>query len=130
MVRAGLTLERLTLAGAELDDGFDQATVSALARRFDVKVASLCSHVKNSRELKTRTAPLALEELAHRAADARPGTPPRTPWRPSRMSTAITPGSTLVTTPPPASGSIPRRRQPAPGCGTHRCRGRSCAATT
>ncbi|MFF3516684.1 TetR/AcrR family transcriptional regulator [Streptomyces sp. NPDC002573] len=73
MVRAGLTLERLTLAGAELDDGFDQATVSALARRFDVEVASLYSHVKNSRELKTRTAPLALEELADRAADALAG---------------------------------------------------------
>lgn len=43
MVRAGLTPERLTRAGAELADevGFDQVTVSALARRFDVKVASL-----------------------------------------------------------------------------------------
>ncbi|MFE6840670.1 TetR family transcriptional regulator, partial [Streptomyces sp. NPDC057705] len=41
MVRVGLTTERLTRAGAELADevGFDQVTVSALARRFDVKVA-------------------------------------------------------------------------------------------
>ncbi|MFJ2270638.1 TetR/AcrR family transcriptional regulator [Streptomyces sp. NPDC088846] len=75
MARAGLTLERLTLAGAELADevGFDQVTVSALARRFDVKVASLYSHLKNSQELKTRIALFALEELADRVADALAG---------------------------------------------------------
>ncbi|WP_328685677.1 TetR/AcrR family transcriptional regulator [Streptomyces sp. NBC_01261] len=72
MARAGLTPERLTLAGAELADevGFDQVTVSALARRFDVKVASLYSHLKNSQELKTRIALFALEELADRVSDA------------------------------------------------------------
>jgi AcrR family transcriptional regulator len=72
MARAGLTPERLTLAGAELADevGFEQVTVSALARRFDVKVASLYSHLKNSQELKTRIALFALEELADRASDA------------------------------------------------------------
>src|SRR5580704_11466959 len=72
MPRAGLTVERLTEAGAELADevGFDQVTVSELARRFDVKVASLYSHLKNSHELKTRIALLALAELADRAADA------------------------------------------------------------
>ncbi|MGJ5749239.1 TetR family transcriptional regulator [Streptomyces puniciscabiei] len=75
MVRAGLTTERLVHAGAELADevGFDQVTVSALARRFDVKVASLYSHLKNSQDLKTRIALLALEELADRAADALAG---------------------------------------------------------
>ncbi|KOG51230.1 TetR family transcriptional regulator [Streptomyces griseoflavus] len=75
MARVGLTAERLTRAGAELADevGFDQVTVSALARRFDVKVASLYSHVKNSHDLKTRIALLALEELADRAADALAG---------------------------------------------------------
>ena len=38
MARVGLTAERLTQAGAELADevGFDQVTVSELARRFDV----------------------------------------------------------------------------------------------
>ncbi|CAL9319375.1 TetR/AcrR family transcriptional regulator [Streptomyces sp. R02] len=73
--RVGLTAERLTAAGAELADevGFDQVTVSELARRFDVKVASLYSHVKNSHDLKTRIALLALEELADRAADALAG---------------------------------------------------------
>ncbi|MGP3987816.1 TetR/AcrR family transcriptional regulator [Streptomyces sp. 3N207] len=75
MARAGLTTERLTRAGAELADevGFDQVTVSALARRFDVKVASLYSHLKNSQDLKTKIALLALEELADRAADALAG---------------------------------------------------------
>ncbi|GHI01870.1 TetR family transcriptional regulator [Streptomyces cellostaticus] len=75
MVRAGLTTERLVRAGAELADevGFDQVTVSALARRFDVKVASLYSHLKNSQDLKTGIALLALEELADRAADALAG---------------------------------------------------------
>ncbi|MFJ6682995.1 TetR/AcrR family transcriptional regulator [Streptomyces werraensis] len=73
--RAGLTAERLTQAGATLADevGFDQVTVSELARRFDVKVASLYSHVRNSHDLKTRIALLALEELADRAADALAG---------------------------------------------------------
>lgn len=72
MGRAGLSPERLTLAGAELADeaGFDQVTLSALARRFDVKVASLYSHLKNSHELKTRIALFALEELADQVADA------------------------------------------------------------
>jgi AcrR family transcriptional regulator len=75
MVRAGLTPERLALAGAELADevGFDQVTVSALARRFDVKVASLYSHVKNSHDLKARIALVALEELADRGAAALAG---------------------------------------------------------
>ncbi|MEU3464348.1 TetR-like C-terminal domain-containing protein [Streptomyces sp. NPDC006733] len=75
MVRAGLTTARVTQAGAELADevGFDQVTVSALARRFDVKVASLYSHVQSSHDLKTRIALLALEELADRGAAALAG---------------------------------------------------------
>ncbi|TYC68127.1 TetR/AcrR family transcriptional regulator [Streptomyces sp. CB01881] len=75
MARSGVTTERLTRAGAELADevGFAQVTVSELARRFDVKVASLYSHVKSSHDLKTRIALFALEELADRAADALAG---------------------------------------------------------
>ncbi len=75
MARTGLTTERLTRAGAELADevGFDQVTVSELARRFDVKVASLYSHLRNSQELKTRIALFALEELADRVAAALAG---------------------------------------------------------
>ena len=48
-------------------------TVSALARQFDVKVASLYSHLKNSQDLRTRIALLALEELADRVAAALAG---------------------------------------------------------
>ncbi|MFG3284087.1 TetR/AcrR family transcriptional regulator [Streptomyces sp. NPDC048111] len=72
MARVGLTTQRLVEAGAELADevGFEQVTVSALARRFDVKVASLYSHVRNSQDLRTRLALLALEELADLASDA------------------------------------------------------------
>ncbi|WP_143671874.1 TetR/AcrR family transcriptional regulator, partial [Streptomyces caniscabiei] len=75
MARAGLSPERLTLAGAELADeiGFDEVTVSELARRFDVKVASLYSHVRNSHDLRTRIALLALEEMADRGAAALAG---------------------------------------------------------
>ncbi|MFE2264401.1 TetR/AcrR family transcriptional regulator [Streptomyces griseosporeus] len=75
MARAGLTGDRLARVGAELADeiGFEQVTVSALARRVGVKVASLYSHLANSRDLKTRIALLALEELADRAADALAG---------------------------------------------------------
>ncbi|AXK32840.1 TetR/AcrR family transcriptional regulator [Streptomyces armeniacus] len=75
MARAGLTTARLTQAGAELADelGFDQVTLSALARRFDVKVASLYSHLRSSQDLKTRITLLALEELADRAAEALAG---------------------------------------------------------
>ncbi|MFJ4895735.1 TetR/AcrR family transcriptional regulator [Streptomyces sp. NPDC088788] len=72
MARAGLNAERLALAGAELADeaGFEQVTLSALARRFDVKVASLYAHLRNSHELKTRIALIALEELADHVSHA------------------------------------------------------------
>lgn len=75
MARAGVTTERLVHAGAELADeiGFDAVTPSELARRFDVKVASLYSHVKNAHDLRTRIALLALDELADRAAAALAG---------------------------------------------------------
>ncbi|MEV7099061.1 WHG domain-containing protein [Amycolatopsis sp. NPDC051045] len=75
MVRAGLTTERVVRAGAELADeaGFEHVTPSELARRFDVKVASLYSHVKNAHDLRTKIALLALDELADRAAAALAG---------------------------------------------------------
>ncbi|MFD4182973.1 TetR/AcrR family transcriptional regulator [Rhodococcus sp. NPDC058514] len=75
MARAGLSEERLVRAGADLADeiGFDQVTVSALARRFDVKSASLYSHLNGSDDLRTKIALLALTELADRAADALAG---------------------------------------------------------
>ncbi len=72
MVRAGLTVERLAVAGAELADeaGFDGITVSALARRFGVKDASLYSHVKNLRELRQRVTLYAAGEFIDSIAAA------------------------------------------------------------
>lgn len=74
-MRAGLTTERVARAGAELADevGFARVTVSELARRLDVKVASLYSHVTRSDDLRTRIAMIALEELADRGAEALAG---------------------------------------------------------
>ncbi|MFD0206684.1 MULTISPECIES: TetR/AcrR family transcriptional regulator [Saccharothrix] len=75
MARVGLTAERLVRAAAELADevGFDNVTVSALARRFGVKDASLYSHLRNAQDLRERVAVLALAELADRAASALAG---------------------------------------------------------
>ncbi|MET8544470.1 WHG domain-containing protein [Kitasatospora sp. NPDC004799] len=75
MARAGLTIDRLVVAGAELADevGFDRVTVAAVARRFGVQTASLYSHVKGSQDLRTRIALHALEELADLVADALAG---------------------------------------------------------
>jgi AcrR family transcriptional regulator len=75
MARVGMTAERLTLAAAELADevGFENVTVSALARRFGVKDASLYSHIRNAADLRARVAVLALAELADRAAEALAG---------------------------------------------------------
>jgi AcrR family transcriptional regulator len=75
MARAGLTAERLTRAAAELADeiGFENVTVSALARRFGVTDPSLYSHIKNAQDLRVRVAALALTELADRVAAARAG---------------------------------------------------------
>jgi AcrR family transcriptional regulator len=75
MARPGLTVERLTLAAAEMADaiGFENVTVSALARRFGVKDASLYFHLRSARDLRVQMAMLALQEMADRAADALAG---------------------------------------------------------
>ncbi|MET0132920.1 MAG: WHG domain-containing protein [Kibdelosporangium sp.] len=75
MARAGVTAERLTQAAVELADevGLENVTVSALARRFGVKDASLYSHVRNAQDLRTRMALLVLAELADRVAAALAG---------------------------------------------------------
>ncbi|MGP3964322.1 TetR/AcrR family transcriptional regulator [Nonomuraea sp. 3N208] len=75
MARAGVTAERLTQAAADLADeiGFQNVTVSALARRFGVKPAALYSHIKDAQDLRARVAVLALAELADRAAAALAG---------------------------------------------------------
>lgn len=72
MARAGITPDRLTAAAADLADevGFESVTLSALARHFGVKDASLYSHVKNLQELRTRVALLAGAEMIDRIAVA------------------------------------------------------------
>lgn len=72
MAKAGLTIERLAKGGAELADeiGFERLTGAALARKFDVRLASLYSHVKNLDELKSQIALFALRQLAEAAAHA------------------------------------------------------------
>lgn len=72
MPRIGLTAERLVDAGAALADeiGFSALTLTELARRFDVKVASLYAHLKNADDLNTRVALFALSKLADCADEA------------------------------------------------------------
>ena len=72
MARAGLTPDRITAAAADLADeiGFENVTLSAVARRFGVKDASLYSHLQNLQDLRTRMAFLAGGELIDRIAAA------------------------------------------------------------
>ena len=72
MARAGLTVDRLVAAAADLADevGFENVSLSALARRFGVKDASLYSHVRGLSELRTRLALHAGGELIDRIAAA------------------------------------------------------------
>ena len=72
MLRAGLTPERLVAAAADLADevGFEGVTLSALARRFGVKDASLYTHVRNLKDLRIRMALLAGGEMIDRIAEA------------------------------------------------------------
>ncbi|MYR58959.1 TetR family transcriptional regulator, partial [Streptomyces sp. SID625] len=72
MARAGLTADRVLAAAAELADeaGLDGVSLSALARRFGVKDASLYSHVKNLQDLRTRLALLAGGEMIEAIAAA------------------------------------------------------------
>ncbi|GAB2859387.1 TetR-like C-terminal domain-containing protein [Streptomyces deserti] len=72
MPRAGLTADRLVAAAADLADeaGLENVTLSALARRFGVKDASLYAHVRNLQDLRTRMALLAGGELIDEIAAA------------------------------------------------------------
>ncbi|MEU0170479.1 TetR-like C-terminal domain-containing protein [Streptomyces iakyrus] len=72
MPRAGLTPERLVAAAADLADeaGFEHVTLSALARRFGVKDASLYTHVRGLKDLRTRMALLAGGEMIDRITEA------------------------------------------------------------
>ncbi|WP_395575042.1 TetR/AcrR family transcriptional regulator [Streptomyces sp. BK79] len=72
MPRAGLTTDRVVRAAADLADatGFENVTVSALARHFGVKDASLYTHVRNLQDLRVRVALLAGGELIDEIAAA------------------------------------------------------------
>ncbi|MEI5101122.1 WHG domain-containing protein [Streptomyces sp. PmtG] len=75
MARAGLTAERVTVAGAELADeaGLDQVTMARVARRLGVKDASLYTHVRGLEDLRGRIALLAADEKTIRIAEATAG---------------------------------------------------------
>ncbi|MFI5666081.1 TetR/AcrR family transcriptional regulator [Streptomyces sp. NPDC051704] len=75
MARAGLTAERVTVAGAELADevGLDRVTMSQVARRLGVKDASLYAHVRSLEDLRGRIALLAADEKTIRIAEATSG---------------------------------------------------------
>ncbi|MFH8608554.1 TetR/AcrR family transcriptional regulator [Streptomyces sp. NPDC018029] len=75
MVRAGLTAERVTIAGAEVADdvGLDQVTMAQVARRLGVKDASLYTHVRGLEDLRGRIALLAADEKTIRIAEATAG---------------------------------------------------------
>ncbi|WP_166388136.1 TetR-like C-terminal domain-containing protein [Catellatospora methionotrophica] len=72
MARAGLSAQRVTLAAADLADsaGLDHVTISAVARGFGVKDASLYSHVRSLQDLRHRIALLAGGELVERIGAA------------------------------------------------------------
>lgn len=72
MPRANLTPRVVVAAAADLADeaGFDQVTLSAVARRLQVQAASLYHHVRDRAELLAGIHELALEELADRIGDA------------------------------------------------------------
>ncbi|PPS84054.1 TetR/AcrR family transcriptional regulator [Streptomyces sp. MH60] len=72
MPRVGLTTDRVVAAAADLADasGFEAVTVSALARHFGVKDASLYTHVRNLQDLRVRVALLAGGELIEEIAGA------------------------------------------------------------
>ncbi|MFC4911539.1 TetR/AcrR family transcriptional regulator [Actinomadura gamaensis] len=72
MARAGLTVDKIVQAAAELADegGIENVSVSALARRFGVRDASLYSHIRNLADLRRRVALRAGDEQAERIAEA------------------------------------------------------------
>ena len=72
MARANLTADVVIAAGADLadEDGFEQVTLSAVARRLGVQTASLYHHVRDRAELLAGIHELALDELADRIGSA------------------------------------------------------------
>lgn len=133
MVRAGLTTDRVVEAAADLADsiGLDKVTVSALARGFGVKDASLYSHVRSVQDLRTRVALLAAGSSPTGSARRSPDGPEKTHSSRSPMPTAPLRLNGRAGTRRPRSGSIPPSspsppRTTAPSRSSTRC----CAPTT
>jgi AcrR family transcriptional regulator len=72
MARANHSPQVVVAAGADLADeaGFEQVTLSAVARRLGVQTASLYNHVRDRAELLAGIHELALDELADRIGEA------------------------------------------------------------
>ena len=72
MPRVGLTREKLIEAAGVIADksGFEQLTLAALARHYNVSLPSLYSHVSSSDDLKVGVALSALEKLSAIAEEA------------------------------------------------------------
>ncbi|MBW5486685.1 TetR/AcrR family transcriptional regulator [Streptomyces bambusae] len=72
MPRAGLTPQRIVEAAVDLVDtaGLDRLSVSALARGFGVKDASLYSHIRGLADLRARLAVHCAAEFADRIGSA------------------------------------------------------------
>lgn len=72
MPRAGLTPSLVTSAAVEIADesGLDAVTISAVARRVNVRPASLYSHVGGTDDLLRRVTLAALAELADLVGEA------------------------------------------------------------
>jgi AcrR family transcriptional regulator len=75
MPRAGLSPARIITAAADLadTDGFENVSMSAVARSFGVKDASLYAHVRSLQELRSGVAVLSLAELADQVGAALAG---------------------------------------------------------
>lgn len=75
MPRVGLTPVRIITAAADLADidGFENLSMSAVARFFGVKDASLYAHIRGLQELRSGVAVFSLAELADQVGEALAG---------------------------------------------------------
>jgi AcrR family transcriptional regulator len=75
VVKVGLTVDRITEAGAEVADevGLGRVSMAQVAKRLGVKDASLYTHVRSLDDLRGRIALLAADEKTIRIAEATAG---------------------------------------------------------
>ena len=72
MSRAGVTIERIVAAAAEIADesGYDTLTLARIAQRLGVRPPSLYKHVESLADVQHRLATLAMTELGEQIRDA------------------------------------------------------------